>query len=243
MGALKIVTDDNELKEPKFNYKAELLKLVPNQDIVDDYIAVGKTMKRTPTKTGLTIFVNECDKHNLSYELAMTIVIDKGWRGFNYLWLKEEDFQKYGLNKKQPIKKEKPITMSEIKNIISEEEKNLKTKEQINQSYIAYMDDLITPNFPSIKFDFLMQEGLIKNIDETNAGYYAKKRLQAIEYLKEKYDPSKAITREERNKFRIANELLLNGTIVDIDVKVKELVLIDFFDSQIKKSVDKIFKL
>jgi len=92
MGALKIVTDDEQMTEVKFNYKSELLKLVSNVDIVNDYIAVGKTMKRTPTKTGLTLFINECDKYNLSYELAMTIVIDKGWRGFNYLWLKEEDF-------------------------------------------------------------------------------------------------------------------------------------------------------
>jgi len=243
MGALKIVTDNNELKEPKFNYKSELLKLVSNEDIVNDYIAVGKTAKRTPTKTGLTLFVNECDKHNLSYELAMIIVIDKGWRGFTYSWLKEEDFDKYGIKKNQSVKKEKPITMQEIKNAISEEEKNQKTKEQINDAYLSYMDDLVQPSFPSMKFEFLMSQGIIKNIDETNARYYAKKRIQAIDFLKDKYNPEKAITREERNKFRIAYELLLKGESVDIDVKVKELVLIDYFDAQIKNGKNKIFEV
>jgi len=243
MGALKIVMDNNELKEPKFNYKSELLKLVPNEDIVNDYIAVGKTMKRTPTKTGLNLFVKECEKYNLSYELAMTIVIDKNWRGFNYLWLKDEDFEKYGLRKKQQVKqKEKPITMEEAKNIISEQEKIFRDKQRINEAFIEYMDTFETPDFPTIKFNSLVEYGLI-SIDEKTANYYAKKSKQAIEILKEKHKPENATTRNERNAKVVLMKLIEEGVAPEIEVKVKELVLLEFFDAKIKEGKNVIFEL
>jgi len=243
MGALKIVTDNNELKEPKFNYKAELLRLVSNIDIVEDYMAVGKTAKRTPTKTGLTLFINECDKYKISYESAMIIVIDKGWRGFNYLWLKDEDFEKYGLRKKQLEKvKQQPITMSEIKNIISEEEKTIEAKKQINKCYLDYMDDLKNPDFPSIKFDFLVEHKFI-SVADNMLPYYERKRVKAIEILKDKYNPDKAITREEKTKFKQIYELLLSGASNQIEIMVKQMVLLEFFDKQIKDGKTVIFEL
>jgi hypothetical protein len=242
MGALKIVMDDNELKEPKFNYKSELLKLVSDIDIVNDYIAVGKTAKRTPTKTGLSLFINECDKYKISYESAMIIIIDKGWRGFNYLWLKDEDFEKYGLKKKHPEKKlqQKSITMEETKKILSDIEKTEIAKKQINDAFISYMDDLVIPSFPASKFDLLVDDGKI-SVASNMSGYYAKKRQVAIQFLKDKFNPEKAITRDERNKFRTLYALIETGEAVDIDVKVKEIVLLEYFDKQIKDGKNKIF--
>jgi len=246
MGALKIVMDD-ELKEPKFNYKAELLKLVPNVDIVNDYIAVGKTMKRTPTKTGLNLFINECDNHNLSYELAMIIVIDKGWRGFNYLWLKEEDLVKYKINKTEVKKtKLKSITMSDIKNQPSKEELIYNDKKRINEAYIEYMDNLNVPDLPSVRFDSLVEYGLIKLTTEKTPEllkYYNNKKKIAIDFLKKKYNPLNATNRTERNNWQSIQLLLDAEKYPEIITKGKELVLIDFFDKQIKDGKNVIFEL
>lgn len=250
MGALKIVKDNEELQEPKFNYKHELLKLVPNVDIVNDYIAVGKTMKRTPTKTGLTLFINECDKYNLSYELAMTIVIDKGWRGFNYLWLKDEDFEKYGLRKKQPTKdKPKPITMEELKNAISQEEIDNRIKadkEVINKCYLDFMDNIGQIDLPTVKFNSLVEYGLIKLANENTPQlkkYYDTKFNLAIQKLKEKYDLSKATSLNEKRTFQNINTMLDAGKYPEINVVSKELVVIDFFNKMIKDGKTKIFEI
>jgi len=246
MGALKIVTDE-ELKEPKFNYKAELSKLVQNIDIVNDYIAVGRTMKRTPTKTGLTLFINECDKYGLSYELGMIIVIDKGWRGFNYLWLKDEDFAKYNIKKQNNSKpKEKPITMEEIKNQPNREEIIYNDKKRINEAYIEYMDNLNTPDLPSVRFDSLVEYGLIKLASEKTPEllkYYNNKKLKAIEILRKKYNPENATNRTERNTWQNIQLLLDSEKYTEIITKGKESVLIDFFDKQIKDGKMKIFEL
>lgn len=247
MGALKIVMDNNELKEPKFNYKSELLKLVPDEDIVNDYIAVGKTMKRTPTKTGLTLFINECEKHGLSFELAMIIVIDKGWRGFNYLWLKEEDFTKYNIKKQSTVKpKEKPVTMDQIKNQVSKEEIIYNDKVRINEAYIEYMDNLNIPDLPSVRFDSLVEYGLIKLATEGMPklkDYYNSKKQIAIAFLKKKYDIKKALTRNEKQLWDNINLMIDAEKYPEIVTKTKELVLIDFFDKQIKNGKIKIFEL
>jgi hypothetical protein len=247
--ALKIVTDDNQLKEPKFNYKAELLKLVSNVDIVDDYIAVGKTAKRTPTKTGLTLFINECDKYNLSYEKAMIIVIDKGWRGFTYSWLKEEDFDKYGLRKKQSVKKEIPITMEQVKNILSNEEKEariLADKIVINKCFVDFMDELGTIDLPTIKFDSLVEYGCIKLASEstpTLQKYYDNKFNQAIEILKEKYKEEKATSLDQKRTFQNINVMLDARKYPEINVRSKELVVIDYFNKLIKDGKNKVFEV
>lgn len=247
MGALKIVMDNNQLKEPKFNYKSELLKLVPDEDIVNDYIAVGKTMKRTPTKTGLTLFVNECDKHGLSYELAMIIVIDKGWRGFNYLWLKEEDLTKYNIKKQTHVKpKEIPVTMEQIKNQASREEIIYNDKVRINEAYIEYMDNLNVPDLPSIRFDSLVEYGCIKlATDETPKlkNYYDSKKAKAVDLLRKKYNIDNAVSRPERQLWTNINLMIDSGKYPEIITKMKELVLIDYFDKQIKDSKNKIFEL
>lgn len=249
MGALKIVMDNNELKEPKFNYKSELLKLVSDVDIVNDYIAVGKTMKRTPTKTGLTLFINECDKYNLSYELAMTIVIDKGWRGFNYLWLKEEDFEKYGLRKKQSVKKEIPITMEQVKNIISQEEKEarvLADKAVINKCFVDFMDDVGGIDLPTVKFDSLVEYGCIKLASEATPNlqkYFDTKFNLAVEILKEKYSYDKATSLNEKRAFQNINTLLDARKYPEINVKSKELVVIDYFNKLIKDGKEKVFEI
>jgi len=247
MGALKIVIDE-ELKEPKFNYKAELLKLVPNSDIVDDYIAVGKTMKRTPTKTGLNLFKKECETHGLSYELAMVIVIDKGWRGFNYLWLKEEDLIKYNIKKTEVKKpKEKPITMNDIKNSQpSKDEIIYNDKKRINEAYIEYMDNLNVPDLPSVRFDSLVEYGCIKLASESTpnlVNYYKGKKEIAIAFLKKKYDISKAVTRDERRTWENINVMLDSEKYPEIVTKTKELVLLDYLDRQIKDGKMQIFEL
>lgn len=250
MGVLKIVTDDNELNEPKFHYKLELLKLVSNVDIVNDYIAVGKTMKRTPTKTGLTLFINECDKYNLSYELGMTIVIDKGWRGFNYLWLKDEDFEKYGLRKKQPAQtKIKDISMEQVKNLLSQEDKEariLADKIVINKCFLEYMDNLGAIDLPTIKFDSLVEYGCITLSSESTPklkSYYDRKFNEAIELLKKKYSLDKATSLDQKRTFQNINVMLDARKYPEINVRSKELVVIDYFNKLIKDGKNKVFEV
>lgn len=242
MGVLKLVTD--ELAESKFNYKSELLKLVPDIDLVNDYLAVGKTMKRTPTKTGLNLFIKECDRYGLTYELAMTIVIDKNWRGFNYLWLKEEDFTKYGIKKKHPEKTKplKPISMDETKKIISDAEKVIETKKQINQAFLDYMDELVAPNFASIKFDFLVGEGLI-SIAENMANYYTKRKEMAKAELLKECSPETALSLPDKRAKELLTKFINDGTSPQIEIRSKQIVLKEYFDAQIKLGKTFIFEL
>lgn len=234
--------------EQKFDYKKELLNLVPNVDIVNDYLKVRKANKGVETKTGLNTFKNECDRHNISYEKAMIIVISKCWRGFEYNWLKDDDFIRFGIKKQtiQQPKKEIPITMAEIKNTLSNEEKILNDKKVINQCFLEYIDEMKPINLPSIKFDSLVEYGMIKLPSDENsklAIYYSNKKSEAIKFLKNKYLIEKATSLNEKRTLTQINEMLEAGKYPEIVTKTKELVVIDFFDKMIKYGKTKIFDI
>jgi len=229
-----------------FDYKSELLKLVSNTDIVNDYITVGKLMKRAHTKIGLQGFINECDKYKISYELGMRIAVEKNWRGFKISWLKPEEMTEYGITKKVIVKKEKPITMDEIKKIMSDDEKILLDKRRINEAYIEYMDNLQTPDLPTVRFNSLVEYGVIKiaSNPESNLGkYYQEKTKEAVEILKEKHAPEKALSLQERTAKQNIIKLIDIGKFDEIEPKMKELVLIEFFNRKIKDGANVIFEL
>ena len=230
--------------EPKgFNYKSELHKLVDDKDLIEGYLAVGKLTKRAQTKIGLQAFINECDKFAISYAKGMFIVIDKNWRGFSYSWLKDDDFEKYGLKKKVIAKpQKKSITMDDTKKIISDNAKIELTKKQINESFLSYMDDLQMPDFASIKFDFLISQGLIAAGQE-NANYYDRKRKLAIDQLKLEYDPENALSLQDKKAKELLIKYLNDGTSPQIEIRVKYIVLKEFFDAKIKSGETLIFEL
>jgi hypothetical protein len=124
---------------------------------------------------------------------------------------------------------------------LSQEAKDNLVREQINNSYIAYMDDFTIPLVPNIKFDFLVECGIISVANEM-AGYYAKKRNQAVEQIKEKYNHENAKTELER-KTLIRDAMLILNSEKNLDFKVKEIVLLEYYDKQIKSGKQKIFNL
>lgn len=227
----------------KFNYLAELKKLVSDEDLIAGYLEVGRITKRAKTKIGLNSFKKECDRHNVAYDKAMFIVIDKNWRGFTYSWLKDEDFEKYELKKKivAKPKKEKPVTMNEAKKIISDNEKVEITKQQINAAYLNYMDLQEMPDFASMKFDFLVDQHKIF-INEKTRKYFIDKRETAIQELLNDFDPEKALNVEDKNARKIMTKYIKEDSSPKIDIRVKEIVLKEFFEKQISLDAKKIFQ-
>jgi len=84
---------------------------------------------------------------------------------------------------------------------------------------------------------------LVFNIKRLWCKHYNLKTETAISFLKKKYDVSKAISLSEKRTFESINLLIDNEKYPEIITKSKELVLIDFFDKQIKDGKMKIFEL
>ncbi len=241
------ITVPKESVSKGFEYKKELLKLVPDLITVECYMATRKAKGGVATQRGFEMFVKECDSHEISYELAMNIVIDKGWRGFTYLWLKDEDFDKYGLKRRHPkIKTQKNISMSEVNKIISNEEKILMDKKRINTAFQDYIDnpgDKI--DLPLVRYNSLVEYGEIHTGERgpKTEAYYLEKEEIAISQLISENNPENAINRNDK-LVRAAETVRLKAKNSDkISFRVKELVLIDYFEAKRKDEKTVIFDL
>ena len=65
-------------------------------DLATDFVKHRKACKAPITKTALTGFKREADKAGISIQQAVTIAIERGWRGFNasWQWRDEQSFAK-----------------------------------------------------------------------------------------------------------------------------------------------------
>ena len=70
----------------KMTTKQLLASYLITDDLADDFITHRKALKTTITKTVLNGYVRESDKAGIPLSEAITISIERGWRGFNAGW-------------------------------------------------------------------------------------------------------------------------------------------------------------
>ena len=104
------------LKPEKFNYKKELLKLVPNEILVNDFLELKKIKKAVLSETTFNSLRSECEDNNYPLEEALKIALDRSWAGFKYSWVEN-------LNKTNQItngnsKIDKPVAGRQTANTI-----------------------------------------------------------------------------------------------------------------------------
>lgn len=73
-------------KAPKFNFKAELLLLGVNSEVLDDWLIVRKNKKASNTKTALKGLITEITKSGLMVNDAIEYATKKSWSGFKAQW-------------------------------------------------------------------------------------------------------------------------------------------------------------
>lgn len=83
------------IKESKFSFLDEIIKLGGEKDLTADYIKHRKEKKASLLKTGFNGFKRELDKSNLNVNVVMRICIDKSWRGFESDWLSSVNISNY----------------------------------------------------------------------------------------------------------------------------------------------------
>ena len=89
-------------KAPKFNFKAELLLLGVNEEILTDWLTVRKTKKASNTKTALKSLLTEIAKSGLMVNDAIEYATQKSWSGFKAQWYlndQESDVKNIGSGK------------------------------------------------------------------------------------------------------------------------------------------------
>jgi len=84
------------LEEKKFDYKEELLKLVSNKILVNDFVDHRKIKMASLGETAFNSLKKECDDNKYSLEEALKISIEKNWTGFKVQWVRniENDNEK-----------------------------------------------------------------------------------------------------------------------------------------------------
>lgn len=71
-------------------------------DLATDFVKHRKACKAPITKTALTGFKREAEKAGISIQQAVTIAIERGWRGFNASWQWREGQSNSGVIAKNP---------------------------------------------------------------------------------------------------------------------------------------------
>lgn len=226
-------------RKPKYDYDAELRKLTSDEDLIQSFLQSGKDTKRSKTKIGLEDFIRECDRHNLPYEKAMRIMIIKTWRGFDYSWLKPEDFIKFGIVKTKAKAVEKSKPEQPKPEPISKEaaaEQAKKAAKEINETYAKFKASGFLPVNTVWMYEALVHWELIKTSGSKEIdNYFNLKREEA----KQQLETSKKSNTQTVG--RVLKTILVDK--VDIEVKMKRIVLTEFFEKKKLKGLEKIFDI
>ncbi len=83
----------NEMVVPKFNFKAELLALGVDKNVLDDWMKTRKTKKSSNTETAFKRLMTEIKKSGLSVAAAVEFAAGKEWKGFQADWYNKEQGQ------------------------------------------------------------------------------------------------------------------------------------------------------
>jgi len=71
----------------KFNFEKELLLLGCDIQHVKDFLQVRKGKRLANTLSSLNLIKNECERYNYPVKDAIKNCAEKGWGGFQYKWL------------------------------------------------------------------------------------------------------------------------------------------------------------
>ena len=145
--------------------------------------------------------------------------------------------------------KKKKLLIEQNENKMSTEEINQKMNEAVNQRYETFkaIKDIDEP-IEGI-FKHLIEMGKLKmpslNTPKLQIYYNSKIELARTQILKE-YQSTASEQKDVRTKIKGIIEAITNNTHNDeakvkIEIRAKKLVLIDYFENEIKKGTDKIF--
>jgi hypothetical protein len=81
----------NKTIKLKFNYREKLLEIVKDENLVDDYLQVRKAKKLPNTETAFNQLVKECLNNEFEIAEAVKICAERGWGGFKYEWVKNQN--------------------------------------------------------------------------------------------------------------------------------------------------------
>lgn len=77
---------DIVVKTPKFNFKAELIKLGADKQKLDDWMVVRKSKRASNTETALTGFLTQVEKAGITVSEAVKVSAENSWSGFKASW-------------------------------------------------------------------------------------------------------------------------------------------------------------
>lgn len=92
--------DEPEKKEKPFSFRGELLKVVPDKILVDDFLANRKMKRLANTQTALKSLLREIEKSGREPEDCIREATIKGWGGFRASWFNrnQEKFDDKNVN-------------------------------------------------------------------------------------------------------------------------------------------------
>jgi hypothetical protein len=81
---------NNTTASPVYDFRFELIKLVGDEGLVDDFLKVRKIKKAANTETALNIIKKECENHKFPIAEALKICCERNWQGFKYAWVAKD---------------------------------------------------------------------------------------------------------------------------------------------------------
>ena len=93
-------------KPPKFDFKAELIKIGVSEQVAADFIAVRRDKKATNTVTAFNAIHREILKANKPADICIGYAVERGWKGFKSEWMDNATIPLNNNQQKQPSMRE-----------------------------------------------------------------------------------------------------------------------------------------
>lgn len=88
------------LKPPKFNFKASMLRLGVEKEILSDWLEVRRKKRASNTKTSFKAIETQLRKSPVNVNDSIKMAVENDWKGFSAEWVKN----KQGVKSKEPVK-------------------------------------------------------------------------------------------------------------------------------------------
>ena len=89
-------------KPPKFDFKAELIKIGVSEQVASEYMAVRKTKRATNTKTAFDDIEAQITKTGKTAQECIAFAVKKSWAGFESSWMDNATTHLNNAQQKQP---------------------------------------------------------------------------------------------------------------------------------------------
>ena len=97
-----IASTPSPAKPPKFDFKAELIKIGVSEQVAADFIAVRRDKKATNTVTAFNAIRREILKANKPADTCIGYAVERGWKGFKSEWMDNAATPLNNSQQKQP---------------------------------------------------------------------------------------------------------------------------------------------